>query len=158
MAEPSLIRRIEQLEDIEAIRRMVARYALGADRKNDPEILGPMFTKNAIWEAAGFGHFVGAENIALGLSDIARKTIRWSLHYMVSPLIELHEDPSKASCHWYLWELARVVKDEATPQAHWIGGWYESELAKNDGIWKFQHVVLHSKLLSPLDADWTTLP
>jgi len=158
MAEPSLIRRIEQLEDIEAIRRLVARYALGADRQNDPEIMGPMFSDEAIWEAAGFGRYVGAKNIAAGLADIARKTIRWSLHYMVSPLIELGEEPHQASCHWYLWELARVAEGSEMPRAHWIGGWYESALVKRHGAWKFQHVVLHPKLISPLETDWSTLP
>lgn len=158
MAESSLIRRIEQLEDIETIRRLVARYALGADRQNDPEIMGPMFSDDAIWEAAGFGRYVGAQNIASGLADIARKTIRWSLHYMVSPLIELSEEPGRATCHWYLWELARVAQGDGEPRAHWIGGWYESQLVKRLDAWKFQHVVLHPKLISPLESDWSTLP
>lgn len=158
MAETSLIKRIEQLEDTEAIRRLVARYALGADRQNDPEIMRPMFSEDAVWEASGFGHYVGAQNIASGLADIARKTIRWSLHYMVSPLIEFDGQPGHASCHWYLWELARVAEGDEMPRAHWIGGWYESALVKRNGTWKFQHVVLHPKLISPLETDWSTLP
>jgi len=40
MADEQILKRLDRLESIEAIRTMVARYAEGADLKNDPVILG----------------------------------------------------------------------------------------------------------------------
>lgn len=150
----SFAERIGRLEDIEAIRAMVATYALGADRNNDPAILGPLFAADAEWICEGFGHYRGRAEIADELARIGREGIRWSLHYMVSPLVELAADGHSAHCHWYLWELARV----GDGTANWIGGWYESTLQKNDGKWGFSHVRLHLKLMSPHAEGWKTLP
>ena len=89
------------------------------------------------------------------LARIGRQSIRWSLHYMVSPLVEPDPDGRHARCHWYLWELARVGEHG---EAHWIGGWYASRLKKSRKGWRFTHVRLHLKLLSPHADGWTTLP
>ena len=43
----SLEARITRLEDIETIKGMVVAYARGADRKHDPAILAPLYTKDA---------------------------------------------------------------------------------------------------------------
>ncbi|TCJ14909.1 nuclear transport factor 2 family protein [Parasulfuritortus cantonensis] len=150
----ALADRIARLEDIEAIRAMVATYALGADRNNDPAILGPLFADDAEWVCEGFGHYRGRREIADELARIGREAIRWSLHYMVSPLVEVAPDGRSARCHWYLWELARVADGEA----NWIGGWYESTLSKAAGSWSFSHVRLHLKLMSPHAEGWKTLP
>lgn len=150
----SLAERVGRLEDIEAIRAMVATYALGADRNNDPAILGPLFAEDAEWACAGFGHYRGRREIADELARIGRESIRWSLHYMVSPLVDVAADGRSARCHWYLWELARV----GDGTANWIGGWYESTLRKDESGWAFTHVRLDLRLLSPHAEGWQTLP
>jgi hypothetical protein len=73
MSDANLLKRLDKLESMEAIRNMVARYAEGADLKNDPVILGALFADDAIWEANGFGQYSGAKNIADGLSEIANQ-------------------------------------------------------------------------------------
>ncbi|MBM3518297.1 MAG: hypothetical protein FJX56_10625, partial [Alphaproteobacteria bacterium] len=45
----ALEERITRLEDIEAIKRMLARYAQGADRNNDPNVLRELYTEDAVW-------------------------------------------------------------------------------------------------------------
>ena len=150
----SLAERVGRLEDIEAIRALVATYALGADRNNDPAILGPLFADDGEWVCEGFGHYRGRSEIAAELARIGREAIRWSLHYMVSPLVEVAPDGRSARCRWYLWELARV----ADGTANWIGGWYDSSLRKGEGGWAFSHVRLHLKLMSPHAEGWKTLP
>lgn len=158
MDAAALAARLTRLEDIEAIRNLVATYALGADRNNDPTIFGPLFAAEAVWECAGFGRYEGAQNIARELARIGREDIRWSLHYMVSPLIEPAADGLHARCRWYLWELARVAADSGAPAAHWIGGTYDTQLEKGPDGWRFTHVRLDLKLLSPHTEGWQTLP
>lgn len=151
--------RLTRLEDTEAIRTLVATYALGADRHNDPAILGPLFTEDAVWACEGFGQHQGAQEIARALAEIGRTRIRWSLHYMVSPLVERAYDGATARCRWYLWELAQVAEPgDPAPQAHWIGGCYDAQVLKGPRGWRFARVDLQLKLLSPHREGWQTLP
>ncbi len=153
MTSATLSQRLRRLEAIEAIRRLVGEYARGADRRNDPGILGPLFHEDAVWEAEGFGRCVGRDAIAAHLAQIGTEQIVWSLHYMVSPVVEVNPDLRSARCHWYLWELAQV-KEDGAHRAHWIGGWYHSELTEADGIWRFRHVQLDLRLVHPNGEDW----
>jgi hypothetical protein len=50
MAEKELERRIAQLEDIEAIRQLKARYCLYVDQRNEKAWVS-LFTEDAAWES-----------------------------------------------------------------------------------------------------------
>jgi len=154
----SLEARITRLEDIEAIKSMVVTYARGADRKNDPEILAPLYTEDAVWEAEGFGRHEGIAAISTAMVDVARETILWSLHYMVSPEVKIATDGQSAECFWYLWELAKMPGGDGKPEDTVIGGWYETTLIKTAEGWRFNHVKLCLKLISPAHREWKTLP
>ena len=97
-----LEQRLRRLEGAEAIRKLIAIYAIGADRKNDPAILGPLFSSDAVWEADGLTRLVGRQAIADGLAELAHSFVSWSLHYMVSPLIDIDAVAGSATCRWYL--------------------------------------------------------
>lgn len=153
--EASLDLRLRRVEACEAIRKLIAAYAVGADRKNDPAILGPLFSEQAEWQLDGVAHLVGRDAIADGLSQIARTYVTWSLHYMVSPLIDLADDALSATCRWYLWELATMKQDDGTEADNWYGGWYDSRLSVHDGVWLFDHVRLDPRIDSPNATPWT---
>ncbi|MCB2063258.1 MAG: nuclear transport factor 2 family protein [Novosphingobium sp.] len=153
--DASLELRLRRIEANEAIRKLIATYAVGADRKNDPAILGPLFSEDAEWILDGVAHLVGREAIADGLSQIAETLVTWSLHYMVSPLIDLADDASSAKCRWYLWELATMKQDDGTEADSWYGGWYDSLLSVRDGVWLFDSVRLEPRLDSPNATPWT---
>ncbi|MGD9711988.1 MAG: nuclear transport factor 2 family protein [Thermomicrobiales bacterium] len=146
--------RLRRLEACEAIRKMIALYAVGADRKNDPDILGPLFSENAIWELDGVTKLVGRDAIAAGLSGLSNDFVTWSLHYMVSPLIDLDETATTASCRWYLWELC-TMKQGAEAADTWYGGWYDARLSIHDGTWSFDWVKLDPRLASANEIPWT---
>lgn len=147
--------RLERLEGCEAIRQIIATYAIGADRKNDPEILGPLFHDHAVWEASGVARFEGRDVIAKGLSELGQTFVTWSLHYMVSPKIDMAMDALTATCRWYLWELCTMTQPDGTSADTWLGGWYDATLSKQDEVWGFDHVVLDMRLQSPRDVPWT---
>jgi ketosteroid isomerase-like protein len=154
----SLEERITRLEDIEAIKSMITTYARGADRNNDPELLAPLYTEDAVWEAEGFGRHEGIAAISREMAKVGRETILWSLHYMISPDIRVADDGRSAECFWYLWELAKMPGENGEPEDSVIGGWYETELVKTDAGWKFKHVKLNLKLICPVHESWKTLP
>lgn len=143
-----LARRLERVEARAEITDLVARYALGADRKNDPAILGPLFSTDATWAAEGFAALVGRAAIAEGLARLAQERVLWSIHYMIAPLIRFTSD-STGTCQWYLWEVC-TMQEANGPQDQWFGGWYDSEVERTGEGWKFGKVVLDVRLQSEL--------
>ena len=146
--------RLRRMEAFEAIRQLIATYAIGADRKNDPEILGPLFSEQAIWEADGIAHLVGRDAIATGLAGLANDFVTWSLHYMISPHITVDEAAEKAVCRWYLWELCTMKQESGASAGTWYGGWYDSRLGLHDGTWLFDWVRLEPRLASATETPW----
>ncbi|WP_165837734.1 nuclear transport factor 2 family protein [Zavarzinia aquatilis] len=150
--------RLDRLESAEAIRDLVGRYALGADRRNDPAIFRDLFTEDAVWEAEGFGRHEGRETILDAISSIAREQIVWTLHFMTSPIIEIDEGGDTARCRWWLWETSKIAaRPGDAPVAHWLGGTYDSRLRRVDGVWRFRHVTLALSLISPHADGFTTV-
>lgn len=150
-----LAARIQRLEDIEAIKWMIARYAQGADQHNDTDILMPLFTEDAVWDAGErFGRYVGKPAIHDFLKG-SGSFIGWTLHYMVSPAIKIADDGKTAQAFWYLWETANMPHPQThDPEAMWIGGTYDTELVKENSEWKFKKVNLRIKLLTPYTEGW----
>jgi len=160
MAQPpeeqnDLTARIQRLEDIEAIKWMIVRYAQGADQHNNVDIMLPLFADDAVWDAGErFGRYEGKPAIYEFLKG-SGSFIGWTLHYMVSPAIKIADDGNTAQAFWYLWETANIPHQQTRePEATWIGGTYDTELARVDGEWKFTKVNLRVKLLAPYTEGW----
>ena len=154
----SVEQRLQRLEDIEAIKQLIARYMTAADKNGDPALMAPCFTEDAVWNCEGIGRWEGRDSIVQGLHDTSTKVLSWALHYFTQPIIEIADDGQTATGEYYLWELAKAVQEDGSPdQDTWIGGWYESTFRKEGGDWKFTHIELILKLLSPADAaSWET--
>ncbi len=145
--------RLARLEARAEIGDLVARYAHGADRGNDPAIMRTLFTPDATWSAAGFAALEGREAITKGLADIAASRVLWSIHFMVSPHIVLSPGGRSARCHWYLWELCTMAGD-AGQRDEWLGGWYDSEAEWTEDGWKFSSVRLEIRLQGEANPPW----
>ena len=154
----SVEQRLQRLEDIEAIKQLIARYMMAADKNGDPGLMEPCFTEDAVWNAEGIGRWEGRDSVVQGLHETSTKVLSWALHYATQPIIEVAGDGQTATGEYYLWELAKAVQEDGSPdQDTWIGGWYESRFRKEGGDWKFTHIELILKLLSPADAPtWET--
>lgn len=151
-----LAARLQRLEDAEAIKRLIVRYAQGADRGNDVDVMLPLFTEDAVWDGGErFGVHAGKPAIREFLSQ-SGAFIGWTLHYMVSPDVVVARDGQTATAFWYLWETANMP-DQASgrAEAFWIGGTYDGEAVKlADGSWRFSRLALNLKLLSPYREGW----
>lgn len=153
-----LQKKVQKLLDIEAVKNLIATYARGADRRNDPEIMGPLFSDDAVWECEGFGRYRGRQAIAAGLAETAQRDITWTLHYMVSPTVEIDDSGDTGSGHYYLWELAKMRGESGNIEACWAGGTYDVELVKQDGRWLFSYMRLNLKLIAPYEKGWKDGP
>jgi len=147
--------RLKRLEDIEALRALIVDYACACDRGNDPEMLAPLFAEDGTWECQGFGKYVGREQVAKGLHGIAGEKIWWSLHYMISPRIELGADGDTATAFWYLWEATTIPNEHSgESEANWIGATYEASMVRREGRWQFASMELILNMCSPIAEGW----
>ena len=150
--------RIQRLEDIEAINQLIARYAKAVDHNGDPALVEPLFTEDAVWHCDGIGHWETRAGIVRDIRPNCTTFMPWAMHYMTQPIVEVSPDGLTATSNHYLWELAKVTAEggDATRDT-WVGGWYDSQLRKEDGAWKFARIDLTLKLFSPADSStWQT--
>jgi uncharacterized protein (TIGR02246 family) len=159
-AAEGLVARIQRLEDIEAIKQLIARYAMAADRQNNPDLMLQLFTEDGVLDVgSGYGRYQGREVLREFLSGTA-DIISWSLHFNISPLIEINEDGAGAAASWYLWEPANMPDPKTGGEiAVWIGGTYTSDVVKeHDGKWRFKEIRLRMEIMSPYDEGWVKKP
>jgi len=132
-------RRLQLLEDIEAIRTLKARYCAACDASHDPELLGPLFAADAVWEATGVGRAEGRAAIEALLGGIGRSgTIRNSAHHAINPIIDV--DGDRATGHWRLIMLYTAYRRDRSLEYRRIIGWYREKYARIDGSWLFEHL------------------
>ena len=155
----SLARRIQRLEDIKAIERLLILYAQGSDHKNDPDVMVPLFTEDGVFDVGtGYGTFVGHKAIREFLEG-APNIINWSLHYMISPLIEVAEDGQTADVFCYLWEIANMPNAKGELEPVLIGGTYHNDAVRlPNGEWRFKVVRLRMEIMSPYYEGWVKKP
>ena len=111
-------RRLQVLEDAEAIRNLKARYAALCDNQYDADGIASLFTEDAVWESPALGCFEGRDairNFFRGASGI----FSFAIHYSLNGHIEVDGDTARA--RWYLFMPCTVA---AGNQAMWR--WYRS--------------------------------
>src|ERR1700761_9142435 len=101
-----LERRLQALEDAEAIRNLKARYAALCDQQYDADRIAVLFTEDALWDSPGLGRFEGREAIRdffRGASAI----FSFAIHYSLNGQIEI--DGDRAHARWYLFMPCTVA-------------------------------------------------
>jgi len=156
-----LEQRIRQLEDIEAIRALKAKYSMHADEKYTDDhqlrseeereaIAGEqasVFTEDAIWDGgAQFGVLRGKKAIHASLRSIGWK---FAMHYFVNPVIEVNGD--RATGRWMLWEVATLA---ASDKAVFLAAVTEDEYVRTSEGWRIAKVTLRMKFMTPFDRPW----
>lgn len=156
-----LEKRIHALEDLEAIKRLKARYAQLCDAKYNSQTMtmkgeaevdsvaseiANLFTEDAVWDGGKqFGLRKGRKEIYEGFKGAAFK---FAVHYFVMPYITL--DGNKARGRWYLWQAA-TLRDN-TPV--WMSGFEDDEYVKVNGQWLQSHMKVTIHFLTPYKQGW----
>lgn len=137
MTKPSIEQRLQVLEDIEAIRKLKARYCAGCDDDHNPQTLCTLFHEDGIWEATTSGRYEGVAAIGGFFTDLrASGRIRNSAHHAINPIIEV--DGDTATGHWRLIMLYTANVPGGGVQYLRIIGWYRETYRRKDGEWRFQ--------------------
>jgi ketosteroid isomerase-like protein len=133
----SVEQRLAVLEDIEAIRKLKARYCAACDDNHNADALGPLFAEDATWEASNMGRADGRAAIREMLGAVGRSgRIRNSAHHAINPIIEVNGD--RATGRWRLIMLYTANRPDGAPQYLRIIGSYREQYVRIGGEWLFQ--------------------
>jgi len=145
-------RRLQALEDIEAIKKLKIRYCHCADAQDYPGFAG-LFTEDAVWEGGAFGHAEGRKAIEEFLRGVQAQSLPFALHYVMNATIEV--TGNTAVGQWYLLEpCTMTTSDGRQTQAVWGTATYEDHFTKTNGEWKFTKVHLKPVFWTPFDQGW----
>ena len=148
MNPEALERRVQRLEDLEAIRDLKARYAAACDNGYDADTLAAMFTEDAVWDGATLGRHVRREAIRAFFQGSSSR-ISFARHHVSNPLIEIDGDTATGT--WYLLQTCTYIRDN---QAVWGAGTYRDRYVRTAEGWRFSQVRLESHFWTPYEAGW----
>jgi ketosteroid isomerase-like protein len=141
-------RRLQALEDAEAIRNLKARYAALCDDQYDADGIAALFTEDALWESPALGRFEGREAIR-GFFRGASGIFSFAIHYSLNGHIEVESDTARA--RWYLFMPCTVA---AGNQAVWRAGIDHETYVRVDGTWMFRHKRSEPLMSVPFEIGW----
>ncbi|KKW90729.1 MULTISPECIES: nuclear transport factor 2 family protein [Sphingobium] len=145
------IARLEALRDIDAL---IVDLSRAFDAGPSAEMLRPLFTDDATFRIDRYGMLSGGDAIAREVAGNADRGFRWTLHYLVSPKVELASSCDHAAVEFMLWEVAT----SASGRAYWIGGRYVAMARKSGPAWQFAVLELQADLISHYPDGWGEKP
>jgi hypothetical protein len=148
MNNGELEKRITRIEDIEAIKRLKARYCAICDDKHNPDLITTLFVEDGIWEGADLGSHQGHAAIR-ALFQSFQERISFSQHNVMNPIIEVAGERAKGS--WYLLGPFTFRKGN---RALWLAARYDDDYVKVNGEWKFQHLRAIGRMAAPYAKGW----
>ncbi len=150
--------RLRVLEDVEAIRRLKARYGELVDARFGDEGLLPedevgriadriadLFTADAVWDGAALGVSRGRAAIR---ERFLSSTLTFSWHFFVKPQIEVAGDA--ATGRWDIFSPCTAPGN----RAYWMTGVEDDRYVRENGVWKHQSMSLRVVFMSPYDRGW----
>ncbi len=132
---PELVRRLQIVEDIEAIKKLKALYCYLCDQNYNAERITECFVEDGIWDGGSFGVFKGRAEIHEFFAHKAPKILLFAMHMVINPVIEV--DGDQATGRWYIFEPVTFAEGK---QAGWLAGYYHDDYVKSDGQWKYKHL------------------
>lgn len=140
----ALLRRVEQLEAVNAIVRLSADYCHGADRR-DLELFMSVWTEDAEWQVRDDLTFVGVNQIEEAISRQWKSSLR-GFHRTSNPRITVSSNGFSAAARF------DVHSEVELPDSSWLAitGSYTDRYAKIAEQWKLARRVAEVWAQRPL--------
>ncbi|MHB8612076.1 MAG: nuclear transport factor 2 family protein [Candidatus Dormibacteraceae bacterium] len=153
--------RLDRLESEREIQALVHRYAELCDAAYDPDGLAALFTVDATWSSrtrdgsVDFGRYEGREAIRAFFAGASRDLGPMTLHYLLTPRVELAEDGVSATGVCYLLAIldqrpASSQPGSADRERVLLGGVYSHRFRRVDGRWLISGSACDLSLEEPL--------
>ena len=145
-----LAKRVQVLEDIEAIKQMKAEYADACDDMYNPEIMKGLFTKDAVWdgEKEGFGLHEGIDAVC-AFMDGAKDSLLFGVHFFLQPRIKIISE-TEAEGVFYLWQTSTMANGKDI----FLAGKEYDKYRKEDGVWKMSRMELELFYAADIKQGW----
>lgn len=144
----TLEQRIQQLEDIEAIRRLKAAYCDACDNDHDGDAVAALFTEDGTWQYEGREANVGKAAIAANMYRVREQGgMRCSAHIVSNPDIEVEGDQATGN-----WRLVMMFSLHDGQGFYRIIGRYQESYVRQDGRWLFQTLLVKVEERGPYSA------
>ena len=145
-----LARKIQWLEDLEAIKALKYQYCAYCDDHYNPDGIAGLFVEDAVWDGGDFGRQVGREAIRRFFRG-APKVLSLAAHQVMNPLIKVAGD--HATGEWKLLQPCTLEGPDG-PRAMWLAATYHDAYVRTPSGWKFQHLKVDSLFFTPHDEGW----
>ena len=134
-----IIKRIEAIEDLEAIKKLHRRYIYYVNSHAWDDVLD-CFTEDAIADIGMHGKHEGAEELKdLFKNKINKVNEKWNGgHFATQPIISA--DGTTATAFWMLYIAVFDAEMAAGPVLKWIQGRHDCEYVKQKGAWKIKYI------------------
>jgi hypothetical protein len=142
MSAMSLEERIKRLEDIEAIKDLMSRYAFYINkgwngREVDIDKMALIFTVDATWESRAMKlKAVGLEELMRGLRAATERN-EFSMHSFTNPIIEVDGDEAKGN--WLMWIASK--RNGSAPNEVFMSE--DLTYVRTERGWRIKTVELH---------------
>ena len=143
-------RRLQALEDAEAIRNLKAQYAALCDDHYDADKIAVLFAEDAVWESPGLGRFEGRDAIR-DFFHGASAIFSFAIHYSLNGHITVDGDAAQA--RWFLFMPCTVTDGN---RAMWRAGIDHERYERIDGVWMFRHKRSEPLMNASFDNGWAT--
>lgn len=141
--------RLLHLEDIEAIKRLKARYCAYLDDGYNADDVASLFVENGVWDDERWGRYEGRAAIR----DFFRRvsgSFTFAVHYVVNPIIGVDGDTAHGT--WYLFMAGTLTEGN---QAIWNAAEYSEDYVRVDGEWRFQLLrITGYHFTTPFEVGW----
>lgn len=150
MSLEELEKRIQILEDVEEIGKLMANYCYFVDSFEWDNVVS-LFVDDAKADYDILGKYDEKEGIEGLFKNVIPMSGSWFAHQILNPVIEV--DGLTAKGKWYLLCLATTSTPEGD-KANWIHGKYENEFVKQDRMWKFSSLKFRFSFICPYEDGW----
>ena len=158
--------RIQNIEDIEAIRKLQYAYNYYLEHWQEDEVI-VLFSKspNTTIEVGETGLYKGMEGVKKFFSYsnhfvTKEKTPPPEFLHLLMPIAGIVDvDPSSktAKGRWYCWGC-NAIPIKGKVEATFLTGIWENEYVKEDGKWKFKKLFFHTIFGTPYEDGWVKTP
>ena len=125
-------KRLQRLEDVEAIRALKARYFFCCDRK-DPKGMRACFADGPVQiDYGAVGKFDRADALVKVFTEIGCHDYMVEMHHGMNPQVSVVDDTTAKGT----WSLHYFLINTQTKGLTQLAGFYEDEYKKANGAWK----------------------
>ncbi len=152
-----LQRRVQNLEDVQAIERLERAYGHYVDKNLWDQVVD-LFADDGTVELDQRGIFVGKAGVrrlfleTLGHGQVGLKKGTLFNHIQVEGVVDVDAGGHTAKARYH---VIIQVAGFGGNDGFWSDGVYENEFVKDNGVWKFQKLKFWPTYYTPFHEGWT---